>query len=62
MQDVLYIPIKISKEKFDLRAGEMAQHLRALTALAEDVGLIPGTHIRELTTACNSSPGRSTAL
>jgi hypothetical protein len=35
-------------------AGEMAQWLRALSALPGDLGLIPSTH-RELTTVCHSS-------
>jgi hypothetical protein len=33
----------------------MLQWGRALAALAEDLGYIPSTHIRQLTNACNSS-------
>jgi hypothetical protein len=36
-------------------AGEMAQWLRAYTVLPEDLRSIPSTHIRWLTTICNSS-------
>jgi hypothetical protein len=36
-------------------AGETAQHLRALAALSQDWSSVPGTHIRRLTTMCNSS-------
>jgi hypothetical protein len=36
-------------------AGEMAQRLRALTALPEDLGSIHSTH-KELTTVCYSHP------
>jgi hypothetical protein len=36
-----------------VRAGEMAQWLRALTAFSEDLGLSPSTHI----TVCTSSFG-----
>lgn len=33
----------------------MAQQLRGHTAVREDPSLIPSSHIRQLTTACNSS-------
>lgn len=32
----------------------MAQSLRVCTNLAEALSLVPGTHIRQLTSACNS--------
>jgi hypothetical protein len=35
----------IKKKKRNLRAGEIAQKLRALTALPEDPGSVPSTHI-----------------
>lgn len=35
-------------------AREMDPWLRALTALAQDTGLIPSFHTGPLTTACNS--------
>jgi hypothetical protein len=40
-------------------AGEMAQQLRTLApaTLAEDPSSFPSTHIRRLTTICNSAPG-----
>jgi hypothetical protein len=34
----------------DGEAGEIAQWLRVLAALAEDLGLVPSTHVRQLTT------------
>jgi hypothetical protein len=34
----------------------MAQRLRALAALPEDLGYISSTHIAAHTTLCNSSP------
>lgn len=37
------------------KAGEKAQWLRALIALAEDLGSIPSTHPWQITTICNSS-------
>lgn len=36
-------------------AGNMAQRLRMLATLSEDWSLVPSTHIRWFTTACNSS-------
>lgn len=36
-------------------AGEIPQQLKEYFALAKDLGLIPGAHIRWLITACNSS-------
>lgn len=36
---------------------EMAQRLRALDALTEDLSSLPSAHIRWLTTACDSSFG-----
>lgn len=38
-----------------LGVGEMARPLGVLAALAEDQGWIPNTHIRWLTTVCDSS-------
>lgn len=46
-----YIYVCENVKEFNLGAGEEAQHLGALTALTEDSGLIPETHIRQLTTA-----------
>ena len=40
---------------FRFGTGEMAQQLRALAALAEDLGSVPSTHIGQLTTVCDSS-------
>lgn len=40
----------------------MAQQYRGGTALLEDLSLPPDTHIRQLTTACNSSSMESGAL
>jgi hypothetical protein len=42
-------------------AGEMAQWLRALAALPEDLGWIPSTHM-VATTICSSSSRGSDAL
>ena len=42
-------------------AEEMAQWLRVLAALAEDLSLVPSTHIKQ-TTPCNYSSGGSSAL
>lgn len=42
-------------------AGKMVQWLRALTALAVDMGLVPGTPIQQLRVICNSSSRRSDA-
>jgi hypothetical protein len=39
-------------------AGEMAQWLRAQTAIEEDHGRVPSTHIGRFTTASNSSSTR----
>ena len=48
---------EIEKWKFFLRAGEMAQQLRALVALAEDPGLAPSAHMAwGVTTVCNTCP------
>jgi hypothetical protein len=41
--------------------GEMARKLRVL-ALAEGLGSGPSTHIRQLTTTCNSTSGESATL
>lgn len=38
-----------------LKAGEMAKWLIVPVALAEDQSLIPGTHIKRLTTIFNAS-------
>ena len=35
-------------------AREMASHLRALAALAEDLSLVPSIHLEQLTTVSNS--------
>lgn len=43
-------------------AGEMAQWLKALSALPEDIGPIPRLHIWWLTTTCNSSSRCSGAI
>lgn len=43
-----YISVKERKRNVAVKErenGEMAQHLRALVALAENVGLIPRTHM-----------------
>ena len=40
-----------------MEAGEMAQQLRANTALAEDLNLVPGTLIGQLTAASTPIPG-----
>lgn len=42
--------------------GKMPQWVRALAVRAEDLGMAPSTHIGWLTTTCNSSSGRSSAL
>lgn len=35
-------------------AREMAQWLKVVAALPQDLSLIPSTHVRQLTTTCNS--------
>lgn len=40
----------------------MAEQLRPLTALAERLGLVPSTHVRQLTITCNSGYRGSDAL
>lgn len=39
----------------NLESEEMAQWLRVLAVLAENQGSVLSTHIRQLTTICNSS-------
>ena len=51
---------KVNMKKKGVR--EMAQGLRALVALVEDLDLIPRTCIRHLTTPSNSSPRKSNTL
>ena len=51
-----------SIKKSVFRAGEMAQQLRAFTALAEDLSSIPSIQVRWLKTTCNSSSRGSDAL
>jgi hypothetical protein len=41
--------------KREIGAGEIAQWLRVLDALAEDVGLSQRTHIWQITATCDSS-------
>lgn len=43
-------------------AGEMSRQLRELASLAEDLGLSSSTHIRKLTTTCNSSSSGDSPL
>lgn len=45
-----------------LGSGETSPWLRALAALAEDLGSVPVTHGMGATTICNSSPGNSKVL
>lgn len=52
-------PIRTSPH---LRAGETAPRLRMLAALSEDLNTVPRTHIRHLTTTCNSCSIGSKAL
>jgi hypothetical protein len=42
------------KQKIN-RTGEMAQQLKTLTTLPKDLSSNPSTHIKQVTTACNSS-------
>lgn len=44
------------KKKNLLGSGERAQQLTELTALEEDLGLIPNTYLEDLISPCNSSP------
>lgn len=37
--------IKLLKKREEKGAGETAPHLRALPALAEDLGVVPSTHL-----------------
>ena len=53
---------ELSWSKFSPGAGEIAKCFRACVALAEDLDSIPSTHIRWLTTTCNSSSRESGAL
>ena len=39
-----------------MRAGEMAQWLRVLAALGEDLSLVPSIHVRWLTRVTPNSP------
>lgn len=50
------------RTELSVEAGEMAQWLRDHTALPEDPRSAPSTYIRSLTTACNISSRRITAL
>lgn len=43
-------------------AGEIVQWLRVLAAFSEDLGSYPSTHVRQPTTAYNSSSRRSDAF
>lgn len=43
-------------------ATEMAEWLRVLVALAEDLGSLPSTRIRQLIASCNSSSRKSGTL
>ena len=45
-----------------LGAGELAQQLRVLAALPEDLLLFLSAHVDQLTTACTSSSGGPNAL
>lgn len=47
--------VSIWPQKDQAWAGETAQWLLALTALAEDRSLVPSTHVRQPTTAWNHS-------
>jgi hypothetical protein len=66
---VKYFPCKqeifssITKITFNSQAGveEMAQWLRALTALPEDLSSVPSAHVECLTTAYNYSSRKSNA-
>lgn len=44
---------------FQHEAGEVAQHFRVFTALAEDSGLVLSTRIKQFPTVCNSNSWRS---
>lgn len=46
----LNFPNKTTVKKPALEAGETAQQLGALTALAEELSPIPSNHVRQLTT------------
>lgn len=41
----LELIVYIFKQELEVRAGEMTQQLRVLTALVGDSGLIPSTHM-----------------
>lgn len=45
LPQLLYVPLKFFKT-LSLRAGKIAQWVRALAALPEYLSLIPSTHIR----------------
>ena len=51
-----------STHKKTLVAGEMTKWLRPLAALEGDLGSVPSTHSRRLTTTYNSSSWGSSAL
>jgi len=44
------------------RSGDMDEGLRGLAALTEEQNWVPRTHVKQLTTAHNSSSGRSGGL
>jgi hypothetical protein len=48
-------PIHRVKIEFALESGKINQWLRALTALLEDLGLIPSTHMASHSMLCNSN-------
>lgn len=45
MQFTYIHAVKTITHKIKIGAGEMAQHLKALGALAENMGLTPSTHM-----------------
>lgn len=47
---------------FSRRIGQLANQLRPLAALAEDLGFVPNTHLAKVTTAGKISSKRSDAL
>jgi hypothetical protein len=55
------LSLKNKSIKRNAEAGEMAQWLRTLAALAEDLGSVPCTHLQLITT-CNSSSRASATL
>jgi hypothetical protein len=44
----------------NIGASKMILQFKAFTAFAKNPQLVPSTHIRQLTTTCNSRPRKST--